>query len=81
MAGGFTAQLDIHFVAHVRDGHAVFVLHFADEVDAGVLGAAAAGQGQFAAGNLHHHRDKIFGPVQLEVIDLHHDGQVRDWIA
>ena len=32
-------------------------------------------------GNLDHHRHEILGAVQLEVIHLHGDGQLRDRIA
>src|SRR5439155_7266904 len=68
-------------VAHVGDGQAEFVLHLADEIDASVFGAAATGQSQLTPRNLDDHGDKILGPVQLKVIDLHDNGQVRNGIA
>ena len=65
----------------LRDGNAaVDVLDLADKVDQGVFGAAAFGKRQFAPWNLHHDGNKIFGAIQLEVIDLHRDGEFGDGI-
>ena len=49
-----------------------------DEVDERVLVAAALGQRQFAARNLDDDGNKIFGAIELEVIDLHGDGELGD---
>ena len=78
---GFVAQLDIHVVAHVGDGRAVVVLDFADEIDQGMFGAAAFGQGQFTPRNLDNDGDKILRSIQLEVIDLHGDSEFGDRIV
>ena len=79
---GGIGQLDVDVVAHVADrGAADQVLDFADEIDARVLGAAALGQGQLAAGNLHDDGNEILGAVELEVIDLHGDGEIGDGIV
>ena len=45
------------------------------------FGAAALGQRQFAARNLDHNGHEIFGAIQLEIIDLHGDGEFGDRIA
>ena len=75
------AQLDIHFVAHVADGRAEVVLHFADEIDQRVLRAAALAPAPVPAPESSPPRHEILGAIQLEVIDLHRDGQLRDRIA
>ena len=36
---------------------------------------------KFAARNLDHYWHEILGAVQLEIIDLHRDGELRDGIA
>ena len=65
----------------LRDGGAADqVFDFADEVDQRVLGASALGQGEFAARDLDNDGDEIFGPVELEVIDLHGDRKLGDRI-
>ncbi len=63
----------------LRDGGAADqVLDFADEVDQGVLGAAALGEGKLAAGDLDDDGDEVLGAIELEVIDLHGDGKIGD---
>ncbi len=46
-----------------------------------MLRAALLRQRQLAARNLHHDRHKVFRPIQLEVVDLHRDGQIGPRIA
>src|SRR5260370_26187048 len=75
------AQLDIHLVPYVRHRDVVLVLHFADEIDQRVLRAPLARQRQFAARNFRHHRHEVLRRVQLQVIHLHGDRQLRDRVA
>ena len=77
LGGGCVGELDVDVVAHIGDGGAAdHVFDFADEVDQRVLGAAALGQGELAAGNLDDDGHEIFGAIELEVIDLHRDGEL-----
>ena len=76
------AQLDVHVVSNVADRKAAgLVLDLADEVDHCVLRAETLGQRQLAAGDLDHDRHEVLGAVELEIVDLHGDGQVGDGIA
>ena len=72
------AQLDIHLVAHVGDGHAVVVFDLAGEIEKGAFRATAFGQSQFAPGDFHDDWNEVLSPVHLEVIDLHGDGELCD---
>src|SRR3984885_2585407 len=81
LGGGRVRELDVDVVADIgHRGAADQVFNFADEVDQGMLGAATLGQGELAAGNLDNDRHEIFRPVELEVIDLHRDGELGDGI-
>ena len=57
------------------------VLDLADKVDERVLRAASLGERQLAAGNLDDDGHEILGAVELEVIDLHGDGELGDGIV
>ena len=59
----FAAQLYVHFIAHVRDRHAEFVFHLADEIDPGMFGAASTRQSQLAARNLDRHGNKVLRAI------------------
>jgi hypothetical protein len=81
LGGGGVRELDVDVVADIGDGvPPTEVLDFADEVDERVLGAAALGQGQLAAGNLDDDGDEVLGAIELEVIDLHGDGELGDGV-
>ncbi len=81
MQRSFVRELDVDVVAHIGDGGAADkILDFADEVDQGVLGAAALGQRKLATGNLDDDGHEIFGAIELEVIDLHGDGEIGNGI-
>ena len=56
------------------------ILDLADKIDQRMLGAAALGQRQLAARNLHDDGNEILGAVELKVIDLHGDGEIGDRI-
>ncbi len=82
LGSGRVGELDVDVVADVGDrGAADEVLDLADEVDQRVLGAAALGQREFAAGDLDHDRHEVLGAVELEVIDLHGDGELGDRVV
>src|ERR1039458_2695396 len=76
LRGGFTGHADVGLVADVGDGSAVFVFHFTDEFDDRALRAAFARQRQLAAWNLSYHWDKVLGGIELEIVDLHGDGDL-----
>ncbi len=46
-----------------------------------VIEPAAARQRQFAPRDFHGQRHEVLGTVQLEIVDLHRDGEFRDRIA
>jgi hypothetical protein len=74
-------MLDVDIVADV--GHSAAadqVFDLADKIDGCVLGAAALGQGHLTARNLDNDGNKILCAIQLEVIDLHGNGEFGDGV-
>ncbi len=71
----------IDLIAHIRYGCAANkILDLADEIDARVFSAAAPGESKLTARNLYDDRNEVLGAVELEVINLHGDGQIGDGI-
>src|SRR5262249_23758412 len=77
----YIGEFDVGFVAYVLDRRSELILDFTDEIDEGALVATFAGECELAAGDFDGYRDEVFGTIELEVIDLHRDGQVGDGIA
>src|SRR5204862_1213458 len=78
LAGSVVTELDIQLVSHVLYGDPVVVFHLADEIDHRVPGPAAPGQRQLAAGDLDGHRHEVLRGVELEVVHLHGNRDIRD---
>ena len=62
LRGGFAGEFNIDVIAYVVHRDVVVVLDFADEIDAGVLGAAAPRQRQLAAWYFDYYRHEVVAP-------------------
>src|SRR5262249_53304498 len=75
---GVVTQLDVQLVADVLNGDAVVVLHLADEINHRSDRAAPPGERELAAGQLHGYRDEVLRAIELEVVHLHRNRNLRD---
>ena len=79
--GSGVGERNVEPIANISLRRAGLVLNFANEIDQRMFRAAFFRQSQFAAGNLHHDRREVLGPVDLEVIHFERDGELRDRVA